>query len=296
MKRLLHLAIAAWAVPIAAHCAEVSTKPGETAVPGASSVIEVWPEGQMPGKKAQKPEARHEPERTDAIRVTDVNTPTISVFPAKGYNRPAVIVCPGGGYKYVVVDKEGAEIAKWLNSLGISAFVLKYRTPHDREGALQDLQRSLRLVRENADRWNVDPAQVGVIGFSAGGHLAAMASKRFAKPSYQSIDSADHQSPRPDFVILVYPAYLDEGKDELADGLDPSADIPPTLIVHSDDDKRFISGSALYDAALTSAGKPHKFLRYASGGHGYGLHCELAAKTWPEDATSWLREIGITSR
>ncbi|MCP5546708.1 MAG: alpha/beta hydrolase [Akkermansiaceae bacterium] len=290
MKRFLHLVIAAWAVPFAAPCAEVSAAPNDTSVAGASSVIDVWPAGRMPGKPAREPEARHDPERSDATRVTNVSTPTLSIFPAAGEKRPAMIVCPGGGYQYVVVDKEGAEIAKWLNSQGISAYVLKYRTPHNREGALQDLQRSLRLVRANASKWNIDGKRVGVIGFSAGGHLATMASNRFAKPSYQPVDSADNQSPRPDFAVLVYPAYLDDGEGALSEDLDPSADIPPTLIVHNDDDKRFIAGSTHYDAALTRAGKPHKFLRYASGGHGYGLHCQKAAKSWPEDAARWLEE------
>ncbi|MCB1130605.1 MAG: alpha/beta hydrolase fold domain-containing protein, partial [Verrucomicrobiae bacterium] len=270
-----------------------SANDNATNVPGAAMAVNVWPTDRMPGKPARETETRHEPERNDAIRVTNVSHPTLSMFPAKGDKRPAVIVCPGGGYRYTVVDKEGSEIAAWLNSRGITAFVLKYRSPHNREGALQDLQRSIRLVRENADAWHIDGSRIGVIGFSAGGHLATMASNGFAKSSYQPVDSADKQSPRPDFAILVYPAYLDDGKGALSKGLDPSADIPPTLIVHSDDDERFILGSTLYDAALTRAGKPHKFLRYASGGHGYGLHCQREAKAWPQDAAAWLEKLGM---
>lgn len=255
----------------------------------------VWPGGGMPGKGARDQEANRSPERLDALRITNVSTPTLTLFPApdRGAPAPAAIICPGGGYSYVVIDKEGSEIAAWLNSLGFTGIVLKYRTPNNRAGAFQDTQRAIRVARANASEWNIDPKKLGIIGFSAGGNLAAKAATLSAKPSYATVDEADRQSCRPDFAILVYPAYLDDRNDGLSPDLDPTADIPPTLIVHSDDDERFIPGSTLYDAALTRAGKPHQFLRYATGGHGYGLHCELEAKDWPDDAAAWLEKSGF---
>jgi len=191
----------------------------------------------------------------------------------------------------VVVDKEGSEIARWLNSAGISALVLKYRVPNNRDGALQDLQRALSISRSRAAEWNIDPKRLGVMGFSAGGHLAAQASGQFERRTYAPLDSADEQSCRPDFAVLVYPAYLSRDGQVSAE-LNVKADIPPTLIVHSEDDRTYVVGSKAYDAALTAAGRPHEFVLYATGGHGYGLRCEREAKAWPEACLKWLQKIG----
>ena len=258
----------------------------------AGAVVPVWPEELMPGAVADAAETVSFPERTDAVRMTNVSRPTLAFYPVTGTDAPAVIVCPGGGYTYCVVDKEGTEIAAWLNSIGISAFVLKYRTPDNRSGALQDIQRSIRLVRTHAEKWNIDPEKVGVIGFSAGGNLCAKASNLFDTPSYAPVDDAGQQSCRPDFAVLVYPAYL-EVDGAIASDLNLDAHIPPTLIVHSNDDERFVPGSRIYDEALTEKGHPHAFLLYATGGHGYGLRSELDARVWPVDAAAWLRENGF---
>ncbi len=255
-------------------------------------VIDVWPEGKMPGKGARDPEADKSPEKTDATRITNVSRPTLSVFPAPEKNAPAVIICPGGGYGYVVVDKEGSEIAVWLNSIGITGVVLKYRNPNNRAGALQDVQRSMRLVRSHAKDWNVDAGKIGVMGFSAGGHLCARASTDFETAAYPEVDEIDKFPCRPDFAVLVYPAYL--GNDgHVAPELPVSNKVPPTLIVHSEDDAKFVSGSKLYDAALTKSGAPHEYALYQTGGHGYGLHCEREAKVWPERCRDWLRGMHI---
>ncbi len=177
-----------------------------------------------------------------------------------------MIVCPGGGYGYTVIDKEGTEIAAWLNSAGISALVLKYRTPNNRAGALQDAQRALSFARERAAEWNVDPQRLGIIGFSAGGHLAARTSTSFGERSYPAIDAIDEKSCRPDFAVLVYPAYLDNKQGQTAPELNLTATIPPTLIVHNEDDKTHVVGSKIYDAALTAAKVPHEFAFYPTGG------------------------------
>lgn len=250
----------------------------------------------MPGTGAKEPEA--EVKREDGFqRITNVSRPTLAFFPAAMKDdakaAPAVIVCPGGGYNYTVMDKEGTEIAAWLNSKGFSALVLKYRTPKNREGALQDLQRSLSLVRARAGEWKIDPKRVGVIGFSAGGNVAAKASTRFDERSYAAIDAVDRESCRPDFAVLVYPAYLDDKAGHVAPDLNLKAKIPPTLIVHSEDDKTHVAGSKVYDAALTEAKVAHEFKLYPTGGHGYGLRCEKDAKAWPEDTLSWLGKIGV---
>ena len=150
----------------------------QTAGPTPSATVDVWPENKMPGNGAKEPEAER-PSKDAFHRITNVSKPTLTLFPAPGKNAPAVIVCPGGGYSYVVIDKEGSEIAAWLNSIGFSAAVLKYRNPDNRAGALQDLQRALRLARSRAGEWNIDPKRLGVIGFSAGGNLSAKASNLF---------------------------------------------------------------------------------------------------------------------
>jgi acetyl esterase/lipase len=204
-----------------------------------------------------------------------------------------MIVSPGGGYGYTVIDKEGTEIAAWLNSYGFNALVLKYRTPNNRAGALQDAQRALSLARARAAEWNLDPQRLGIIGFSAGGNLAAKASTRFDERSYAAIDAVDEQSCRPDFAVLVYPAYLDDKDGHVSPDLNVNADVPPTLIVHSEDDQNYVPGSKLYAAALDAAKRPQEFLLYPTGGHGYGLHCERDARAWPNAAIAWLGKNGI---
>ena len=262
--------------------------------PAPTSTIDVWPAKKMPGLPATQPESDL-PDRNDHTRrITNVSEPTLTFFPApsKDGPAPAMIVCPGGGYGYVVFDKEGTDVARWLNAHNYSAVVLKYRVPHNRDGALQDIQRSISLTRAHAAEWNIDAKRLGVIGFSAGGDLSAKASTRFDERSYAAIDEIDQQSCRPDFAVLVYPAYLgDDGK--VSGDLNFNAKIPPTLIVHSEDDKPFVPGSKLYDAELAQAGIPHEFKLYQTGGHGYGLRCEREAKVWPEDALEWLRKTVV---
>jgi acetyl esterase/lipase len=272
----------------------VGTTFAQTATPPTAAAVEVWPEGKMPGNGAKEPEA--EVPRNDGFhRITNVCRPTLTLFPAPrkagAATAPAMIVCPGGGYGYTVIDKEGTEVAAWLNSAGISALVLKYRTPNNRAGALQDAQRALSLARERAAEWNIDPQRLGIIGFSAGGHLAARTSTSFGERSYPAIDAIDAQSCRPDFAVLVYPAYLDDKAGGLAPELNLTAAIPPTLIVHNEDDKTHVVGSRIYDAALTAAKVPHEFVFYPTGGHGYGLHCTGDAKAWPDDTLKWLQKV-----
>lgn len=257
--------------------------------------IDVWPAGKVPGKVTSEPES--EIKRQDGFkRITNVSQPTLTLFLVDSTKQdpgPVLIVCPGGGYRYTVLDKEGSEIAERFNKVGVSALVLKYRSPQNREGALQDVQRTIRLIRANASQWNVNPEKIGVIGFSAGGHLAARASNQFTTRSYTEIDHVDAFSCRPDFAILVYPAFLDNKQGGVSANLDLNADIAPTLIVHSEDDKTHVVGSKIYSTALKKAGKNHTFKLYATGGHGYGLRSQGDARIWPGDAVAWMKEMGM---
>ena len=261
--------------------------------PEQFEIVDVWPEGKMPGHGANAPETER-PSTDDFRRLANISHPTLTVFPAKKNGRPApaMIVCPGGGYSYVVYDKEGTEIAAWLNSAGITALVLKYRVPNNREGALQDLQRALSLSRAHAAEWNIDPKRLGVMGFSAGGNVAARASNLFDQRSYAAIDATDKKSCRPDFVVLLYPAYL-EKDGQLATDLNLKARIPPTLIISAEDDKTYVASSKVYHAALDAAKVPNEFVLYASGGHGFALRSDKEARVWPQAALDWLHKIGI---
>jgi acetyl esterase/lipase len=277
------------AIVIVARCA-----PGQTTATASVKSILVWSSGKMPGPATTQPEVDR-PARGNAVhQITNVSRPELMVFPAPGTDKPApaMIVSPGGAYSILAIDLEGTEIAQWLNRNGISAVVLKYRVPRNRDGALQDIQRAISLTRARAGEWNIDPQRLGVIGFSAGGNLSAKASTQFAQRSYAPIDEIDQQSCRPDFAVLVYPAYLD-ANGKVAPDLNLKADIPPTLILHSEDDRQFVPGSKLYDAALTAAKIPHEFILYPTGGHGYGLHCTKDAKAWPDAALAWLAKIGV---
>jgi acetyl esterase/lipase len=261
----------------------------------ANPLIEVWPDDKMPGKATTEAETLV-PRKDGFTRITNISHPTLELYPAKvveGKAAPAVIVCPGGGYRYVVVDKEGSAVAKWLNSAGLTALVLRYRTPDNREGALQDVQRAIRVVRSRAAEFAIDPAKIGLIGFSAGGHVAARASTGFDEPAYPAIDAIDGQSARPDFAMLIYPAYLDDGKGGVSPDLKLSATIPPTLLVHTDDDKSYVTGSRVYAAALTEAKVEHRLLLYPTGGHGYGLNCNGDAKVWPDQAREWFQSVKV---
>lgn len=235
-----------------------------------------------------------QPDKGDGvIRVTDVNNPTLTLYLPENTTTPlpVVLVAPGGGYNILAINKEGTEIATWLNSIGVAAAVVKYRTPNNREGAFQDAQRAVRLVRQNAAAWRLDPNRVGVMGFSAGGHLSARTSTGFAETTYAEVDEADKQSCRPDFCILIYPAYLDnEKRDGVAPELHITKDIPPTFIVHTLDDKHYITGSNLYAQALKEAGVTYDYQVFETGGHGYGLRSQgHPVSVWPQRCAEWLK-------
>jgi acetyl esterase/lipase len=256
-----------------------------------SEIIYLWP-GKVPGELKEKQPPVIDTSKNDKIlRFDEVTNPAIEVFlPDKAINNgSAVIVCPGGGYNILAFDLEGTEIAGWLNRLGFTAFVLQYRIPDKKGGALQDVQRAMRIVRNNPHKWNIDPEKIGVMGFSAGGSLSARASTLFNKKTYPPVDKSDSLSCRPSFTILIYPAYLDQGPSlTLTPELELSKDVPPIFIFQTADDP-YGNSALVMAAALRNAKLPVELHILSTGGHGYGLRPgKVAAETWPLLAEKWL--------
>jgi acetyl esterase/lipase len=209
-----------------------------------------------------------------------------------------VLVCPGGGYHILALDLEGTEVCQWLNSIGVTGVLLKYRVPRregreKHEAALQDAQRALGLMRQNADSWGLDPQRMGVLGFSAGGHLAAALSNNHGTRSYPPVDAADQKSCRPDFAVLVYPAYLTqpEKADAVAPELPISTNTPPTWTVITQDDPVRVENALGYVSTLQRNKVPAEFHLFPKGGHGYGLRrTDVPVTRWTDPATEWLRQ------
>lgn len=233
------------------------------------------------------------------MRITNVSVPTLTVYPAAkaGAAGPAILVFPGGGYHILAWDLEGTEVCEWLNSAGVTCILVKYRVtaegPPSYVAPLQDAQRALGMVRARAKEWGIDPERIGVLGFSAGAHLAATLGANFEKRSYDRVDEADDASCRPDFALLIYPGgMVRDGK--LGSEAQPAAGTPPTFLVQTEDDPVHVENSLACYAALKEAKVPAEMHLYPSGGHGYGLRpSPLAVTTWPARAADWLRSLGV---
>jgi acetyl esterase/lipase len=235
------------------------------------------------------------------IRLGNVSVPAITLYKPHHASGaiPAVVVFPGGGYHILAIDLEGTEVCDWLNSAGIACALLKYRVPDSgpypkSPAALQDAQRAMGMVRTHAAEWGIDPHRVGVLGFSAGGHLAAALSTHFNKRLYDPVDAADQLSCRPDFAVVVYPGYLAIEEQNLARNpeIHPTADTPPTFIVQAEDDPVHVENATNYFLQLKEAKVPAELHIYAEGGHGYGLRrTELPVTAWPQTVEAWLRTI-----
>ena len=258
----------------------------------ASDIIMLWPKDGVSQDRTGMGTPR--PDRGDGhIRLTDVTKPSIRYFPAPVAKKtgPAVILCPGGGYNYLVTTKM-KPIAKWLNQHGVSAFILIYRTPKKRKDAFEDIQRAVRIVRSRASEWNIDPKRIGVMGSSAGGHLAARVSTGFDIQTYQAVDEHDDVSCKPDFTVLLYPAYMNKGT-ELSKDFTVSDELSPTLIITAKDDG-FFPGSEIYAKALKEAGAPIRTHFFLKGGHGFSLRPkQYPLSTWPDLCLQWLRDKDI---
>jgi acetyl esterase/lipase len=257
-------------------------------------IINLWP-GKVPGEVKEKQTPVVDTSRNDKnTRFSEVTNPAIEIWlpDAKTNNSMGIIVCPGGAYRFLSYSLEGTEIAAWLNKLGFTAFVLQYRVPDKREGALQDAQRAIRIIRQNASKFKIDSGKIGIMGFSAGGSLSARASTLFNKKTYPYVDGADSLSCRPAFTMLIYPAYLDQGPNRtLTPELELTKDTPPIFIFQTADDS--YGASALVMAgALRDAKLPVELHILATGGHGYGLRPgKPAPETWPLLAEKWLNGI-----
>lgn len=265
--------------------------------------LNLWP-GKAPGESYDLPAETEQPARPgqkQVIRIGNVSTPTLSVYKAKKPNGTAVVICPGGGYSILAWDLEGTEVAEWLNGIGVTAVVLKYRVPRrkDREkhaAPLQDAQRALGLTRHHAKAWGIHPERIGILGFSAGGHLTATAMTNYRKRTYPSVDAADQASCRPDFGVLVYPAYLvdSETKTKLVPEVPVDKDTPPAIFIHAGDDRVTADSSVQMWLAMRRAGVHSELHIFPHGGHGYGLRPSAnPVSKWPKLVEGWLDRTGL---
>ena len=274
------------------------------ALPGAETTVETVEDGgvMIAGKSY--------------LEILDVSRPTMTVYSPKGKNTgAAVVVFPGGGYRSLAIDLEGTEVCDWLTTRGITCVLLKYRVPgsghHWDPGckcyitpkaptALQDAQRTIGLVRARAAQWHVDPRKIGVLGFSAGGHLAAAISTHFQRRLYPPVDAADDQSCRPDFAVVLYPGHLwiDKDKLELSPDVPVTQQTSPTFLLQAEnDDVDHVNHSLVYYMALKQAGVPVEMHLYAQGGHAFGLRrTALPITAWPTLVETWLHTIGVITK
>ena len=242
------------------------------------------------------------------IFVARVTQPTMTVYTPEGRNSgAAVVVFPGGGYNVLAMDLEGTEACEWLTSRGITCVLLKYRVPCAKVGpyrdcptALEDAQRTVGLVRFRAAEWHIDPSKIGVLGFSAGGHMVAAMSTHFQKRLYPDVDKADEVSCRPDFAVALYPGHLAVREKGFA--LNPDLQVtsrtPPTFLLHAQDDPVDpVDNSLVYYSALRKAGVPAEMHVYLKGGHAFGLRpTESPITRWPQLVETWLGTIGMISK
>jgi acetyl esterase/lipase len=284
-------------------------------------VLPVWPD-RDPGTLESEEKVRNL--RKDAVSrfISNVKWPTMTVHlpDAGAATGAAVVICPGGGYGGVAIDMEGHDVAKWLNTLGAAGIVLKYRMPRAAESKgelpypLQDAQRAIRTVRARAAAWKIDPRKVGILGFSAGGHLASTAATHYDAGKPDAADPVVRQGCRPDFAILVYPVISlvepfthtgsrknllgkDAGRallERYSNELQVDAKTPPTFLIHAKDDPVKVENSLAFAAALKKVGVPHRLQLYEKGGHGFGLGIRGGkVAEWPKRCAEWMRELKL---
>jgi acetyl esterase/lipase len=307
-KKLLVAAIALGAAGAWAQASAPASAAGWTP-PAGLVTIPIWP-GAAPREKAGMPPETNvnaagtkEMAGRPYIRLGNVSTPTITVYPPKGRNTgAAIVVFPGGGYQILSMDLEGTEVCDWLNQIGVNCVLLKYRVPDSgpypkSAAALQDAQRAVGLVRLHAAEWGIDPHRVGVMGFSAGAHLSAAVSNHCDKRLYDPIDAADALSCRPDFAIVIYPGYLAMANQNFAPNPDiqPTANTPPTFLLQAEDDyTAHVESSVVYFMQLKNVKVPAELHIYAEGGHGFGLRPrDLPIMDWPSLVDTWLHTIKV---
>ncbi|MDA7597373.1 alpha/beta hydrolase [Verrucomicrobiales bacterium] len=275
---------------------------------GPQAPIELWPAGEVPGEKGvELPEESSADKNKDGvIRISNVSVPTMTFYPAPAEKNTgtAVVVAPGGGYSILAYSHEGSDVCDFLNSIGVNAILLKYRVPR-REGVekhhapLQDAQRAISMVRKNAEAWKINPERVGMLGFSAGGHLTVLTMTSQEKRSFEPDHENDIHSCVPNFTVPIYPAYLKNEKDQNA--LSPEIVItektPPTFITVAHGDRRFAEGSALLYLEMFRKKRQCELHIYGHGGHGFGIK-DIPEKVsdWPERLADWMGAMGYLTK
>lgn len=308
--RLPFIALCLLAVGVSAHAETIGWQPsaGHTQIP-------IWPGAAPHAPPVPGPEtvtlSKELLAGKPVTSVTNVTRPTLTVYAPEAKNTgAAVVVIPGGGFQILAIDLEGTEACDWLTVNGITCVLLKYRVPSEpyvwqcdcrphnmstSVPSLQDVQRTMRLVRFHAAQWHIDPHKVGVLGFSAGGYLVAEISTNFERRLYHPVDAADNESSRPDFAMPIYPGHLATADDKLNPNVPVSSKTPATFLTQAEDD--YVDGvhqSLVYYAALAKAHVPVEMHLYAHGGHAFGLRrTEFPITDWPRLAEAWLRAIGI---
>ena len=296
-------------------CANVQAKTNSWEPSVGHAQIPIWPGAAPDASPVPGPESMKTWEHLIAGRpwmaVTNVTRPTMTVYAPQGKNTgAAVVVIPGGGFAVLAMDLEGTEVCDWLTSKGITCVLLKYRVPSVpfvwkcncrpddfalSTPSLQDVQRTMRLVRSHAAQWHFDPHRLGVLGFSAGGFLVAEISTGFDRHLYAPVDAVDKESARPDFAIGIYPGHLATDDDKLNPNVPVTGRTSPTFLVQAEDDYTDgVNQSLVYYAALAKAHVPAEMHLYAHGGHGFGLRsAKFPITGWPVLADTWLRTIGM---
>jgi acetyl esterase/lipase len=308
LKRILSIA----AIAAFGTIASAQTKGPYVAWPPSPNhlTMQLWP-GTPPGATTNLPpevnqnaDGAKQMAGRPYIRLGNVSTPTLTVYkPTVKNSGAAIVVFPGGGYQIVSIDLEGTEVCDWLNQIGVTCVLVKYRVPNSgpypkSAAALQDAQRAMGLVRQHTTEWGIDPHRVGVLGFSAGGHLSAAISNHYNQRLYDPVDDADKQSCKPDFAVVVYPGYLALADQNFAPNPDihPTFDTPPTFILQAEDDPVHVENAVVYFLALKNAKVPAELHVYAQGGHGYGLRPrDLPIMGWPKLVETWLHTIKMVS-
>jgi acetyl esterase/lipase len=266
-------------------------------------VIKLWP-GKAPGETKEIGPEKYQAQKSpnDVKRLTNVSEPTISIYaPSKDKaNGCTVIVAPGGGYSILAIEHEGTQTCEWLQSLGVTAVLLKYRVPQrnmqkpSNLAAIQDGQRAVSLTRSMAQELGIDPNRIGMLGFSAGGNLTAWMCGG-AKKLYDSVDDVDKTSSRPNFAILIYPGGLIDREGHLKTEFHLTKETPPTFLVHATNDSS--ENSVAYYSALKKVGVPVELHLYASGGHGFGMRkTQYPSATWPDRAADWMKARGLLEK
>lgn len=263
-------------------------------------VLDLWPNG-TPGPVSEKQKVGPEKELfrdppDGVVRLTNVTKPQITLYRPKQSNGAAVLVCPGGGYSILAYEHEGTKVCEFLNSHGVTAVLLKYRVPALREQALQDAQRAIGLIHHHAGEWGIDQGRIGMLGFSAGGHLTVMTSLNSEKRTYPFDPNLDIETPLPAFAIPIYPAYLIARGTEgpLLEEVCVTERAPPMCLIHAGDDRWSASGSALLYVAYKKLGIPCELHIYSTGGHGFGMKkLGNPVNDWPLRVIEWMNVSGF---